>query len=123
MAALPFAKLLGVRAVSDTLALLPWLRLEAHGVSTHRIRLLATLLALASATLFLVVPRRFAWVLPVLVLAYFAASQRVVENLTTGVSRAALFQGIRSVPRDWVERRIPKGADVAAIWTGRTPST
>ena len=120
VAALPFAKLLGVRAVSDTLALLPWLRLEAHGVSTLRIRLLATLLALASATLFLVVPRRFAWVLPVLVLAYFAASQRVVENLTTGVSRAALFEGIRSVPRDWVDRRIPKGADVAAIWTGRT---
>jgi Dolichyl-phosphate-mannose-protein mannosyltransferase len=118
VAALPFAKLIGPKAVSDTLALLPLWRLEAHGVSHTRI--VATLLSLAAATLFLLVPRRFAWVLPVLVLAYFAVSQRVVENLTTGVSRAALFQGIRSVPTDWVDMRIPKGADVAAIWTGRT---
>ena len=120
VAALPFAKLLGVQAVSDTLALLPWWRLEAHGIGAHHIRWIATVVALAAAGLFILVPRRFVLVLPVLLLAYFVVAQRTVENLTTQVSRAALFQGIRSVPRDWIDRRVPKDADVAAIWTGKT---
>jgi hypothetical protein len=120
VALLPFPKLIGVQATSDTLALLPWWRLEAHGITAHEIRPIATLLAVAAATLLLVVPRRFLLVLPVLLLAYFAVSQHPVESLTTQVSRAALFQGIRSVPPDWIDRRVPKGAEVAAIWTAKT---
>ena len=72
-----------------------------------------------AATLFLVIPRRFAGVLPVLVLAYFVVSQRVVENLTTLVSRAALAQAIRSVPPDWIDSGFRRDG-VAAIWTGKT---
>jgi hypothetical protein len=118
--ALPFPKLIGVQATSDTLALLPWWRLEGHGITAQEIRLVAMLVALAAATLLLVMPRRFVLVLPVLLLAYFVVSQRPIESLTTHVSRAALDQGIRSGPVDWIDRRIPEGSDVAAIWTGRT---
>ena len=39
---------------------------------------------------------------------------------TTFASRGALFQGIRSVPPDWIDRAVGKDADVAAIWTGKT---
>jgi len=37
----------------------------------------------------------------------------------TAASRAALAQGIRTVPRDWIDRRVGRGADVAAVWTAR----
>ena len=31
----------------------------------------------------------------------------------------ALFQGIRGVPRDWIDARVPSGDEVAVLWTGR----
>ena len=30
----------------------------------------------------------------------------------------ALFQGIRGAPRDWIDRAVPPGRDVAVLWTG-----
>jgi hypothetical protein len=118
--ALPFGKLIGVQAASDTLALLPWWRLEDHGVTPHEVRLVATLGALAAAVLFLTLPQRFVLALPALVLVFFAVSQRPIEQRATFASRAALSQGIRSLPPDWIDRRVPNGAGVAAIWTGKT---
>jgi hypothetical protein len=118
--ALPFAKLIGVQATSDTLALLPWWYLQDHLITLGQVRLVATLCALAAAALFLLVPRRFALALPLLVFVYFAVSQRPIESRTTFASRGALFQGIRSVPPDWIDRRVGADADVAAIWTGKT---
>jgi hypothetical protein len=118
--ALPFAKLIGVQATSDTLALLPWWKLVEHGLALHQVRLVATLCALAAAALFLLVPRRFALALPLLVFVYFAVSLRPIESRATYASRGALFQGIRSEPPDWIDRRLGAGADVAAIWTGKT---
>ncbi len=118
--ALPFAKLIGVQATSDTLALLPWWRLQEHFITLDQVRLVATLCALAAAVLFLLVPLRFALALPLLVFVYFAVSQRPIESRTTFASRGALFQGIRSVPPDWIDRRVGADADVAAVWTGKT---
>jgi hypothetical protein len=118
--ALPFAKLIGVQATSDTLALLPWWRLQEHFITLGQVRLVATLCALAAASLFVLVPQRFALALPLLVFMYFAVSARPIESRTTFASRGALFQGIRSVPPDWIDRRVGADADVAAIWTGKT---
>jgi hypothetical protein len=120
VAVLSFANVFGVRPTGDTLALLPWWRLQAHGLTLHQVRFVLALAALAGAALFAFVPRRFALVLPLLVFVYFAVSERPIESQLTSASRAALFGGIRSVPRDWIDRRVGKGADVAAIWTGRT---
>jgi hypothetical protein len=117
---LPFARLIGVQIVSDTLALVPWWRFEDHGLNLNEIRVLATICALAAGALFVIVPRRYVVALPVFVLVYFVAAQRPIENRTTLVSRDALAQAIRSVPTDWIDQRVPNTAQVAAIWTGKT---
>ena len=85
-------------------ALLPWWKLQEHVITLHQVRPVATACALAAGVLFLVVPRRFALVLPLLVLVYFGAAQRPIESRTTLASRGALFQGIRGVRPDWIDR-------------------
>jgi hypothetical protein len=117
-ATVPYARLIGYQTTSDTLALLPWWKLQEHAIRLHQVRLVVALCAVASVALFLLVPRRYAVVLPLLVLVYFGVVQRPVESRTTFASRGALFQGIRGVPRDWIDTNA-KG-DVAAIWTGKT---
>ncbi len=119
-ALVPYASLIGVRAVSDTLALLPWWKLQEHVITLHEVRLVVALCAVGAGALFLAVPRRFALVLPLLVFVYLGAMQRPIESRTSFASRGALFQGIRGVPRDWIDRKVGRGADVAAIWTGKT---
>jgi hypothetical protein len=117
---LPFTKLIDVHATSDTLALVPWLRLQEHVITLHQVRLVATLCALGAAALFLLVPARFALVLPLLVFVYFVVSEQPIDSRAALVSRASLFAGIRSVQPDWIDRRVGSASDVAAIWTGRT---
>ena len=119
VAAIPFVRFIGLTATSDTFALLPWWKLQEHVITLHQVRPVATVCALAAAALFLFVPRRFALVLPLLVLVYFAAEQRPIESRTTLASRGALFQGIRGVQPDWIDRAVGRSADVAAIWTGK----
>jgi hypothetical protein len=117
VAALPFAKLIGPQTTSDTLALVPWWKLQEH---VHQVRLIATLCAFAASALFLLVPQRYALALPLLVLVYFAISQQPIESRAASASHAARSHGIRSVPLDWIDRSVPDGAEVAAVWTGRT---
>ena len=119
VAAIPFVRFIGLTATSDTFALLPWWKLQEHVITLHQVRTVATVCALAAGVLFLVVPRRYALVLPLLVLVYFAAEQRPIESRTTLASRGALFQGIRGVQPDWIDRAVGRNADVAAIWTGK----
>ena len=117
--AIPFVRFIGLTATSDTFALLPWWKLQEHVITLHEVRPVATLCALAVAVLFLFIPRRWALVLPLLVVVYFAAAQRPIESRTTLASRGALFQGIRSVQPDWIDHAVGRSADVAAIWTGK----
>ena len=117
--AIPFVRLIGITATSDTFALLPWWKLQEHVITLHQVRPVATACALAAGALFLFVPRRYALVLPLLVLVYFAAEQRPIESRTTLASRGALFQGIRGVRPDWIDHAVGRHADVAAIWTGK----
>ena len=117
-ATVPYARLIGYQTTSDTLALLPWWRLQEHVIGLHHVRLAIALCAIAAAALFLAVPARVALVLPLLVLVYFGLVERPIESRTTFASRGALFQGIRSVPRDWIDRHAH--GEVAAVWTGKT---
>ena len=80
-------------------------------------------LAVALAAAFLFVPRRFALVLPLLVLGLWVAAVRPIWFGKHGLERASLgylFQGIRNADRDWVDRTLPDGAQAAFLWTGRT---
>ncbi len=87
------------------------------------IRLAALGLGAALAAAFLFVPRRYALALPLLVLGLWILAIRPIWWGTHGFerfSRGALFQGIRTADRDWVDQALSSGGRAAFLWTGRT---
>jgi hypothetical protein len=119
--AIPFERFIETPALSDTLMLLPWWNVQDH-VTLEWVAELALLLAAALTAAFVLVPRRYALVLPLLVLAYYAAVFHPIWAGKHGVKQAsagALFQGIRGAPRDWIDRALPDGARADVLWTGR----
>lgn len=120
--AIPFTRFIETGVTSDTLALLPiW---SAYG-SLLFDSIDATVLAggAIAAALFLLVPRRFALVVPVATLLYLGAVSHNVWYGEHGFERAlagALFTGIQTGDRDWIDEAVPDGARVAVLWTGRT---
>ena len=119
---IPFDRFITTSAVTDTLMLLPFWSLQDR-IGMDWITPAAFALAVALAAAFLFVPRRFALVLPLLVLGLWVAAVKPIWFGKHGLertSRGYLFQGIRSVERDWVDRTLPDGARAAFLWTGRT---
>jgi hypothetical protein len=119
---LPFHRFLTTSAVTDTLMLLPFWSLQDH-VGSEWIKPVAFALAVALSAAFLFVPRRFALLLPLLVLGLWLAAFKPIwwgKHGLERTSRGYLFQGIRSTERDWVDRALPDGARAAFLWTGRT---
>lgn len=122
VALVPFDRFLTTSAITDTLMLLPFWSLEGRIGSTWT-ELAALGLALGLAAAFLLVPRRLALVLPLLVLGLWAAAFKPIwwgKHGFERASRGALFQGIREVERDWIDRILPAGAQAAFLWTGLT---
>ena len=119
--AIPFERFVGTAATSDTLMLLPWWSVQ-DTTGLEWIAELALALAAALAAAFLLVPRRYALVLPLVVLAYYVVVFKPIWAGSHGLKQAsagALFQGIRATPRDWIDKAVPDGADVKVLWTGR----
>ncbi len=119
---LPFHRFLTTSAVTDTLMLLPFWSLQDH-VGSWWIKPIAFALAVALSAAFLFVPRRFALLLPLLVLGLWVAAFKPIwwgKHGLERTSRGYLFQGIRTTERDWVDRALPDGARAAFLWTGRT---
>jgi Dolichyl-phosphate-mannose-protein mannosyltransferase len=119
--AIPFERFIETPALSDTLMLLPWWNVQDH-VTLEWVAELALLFAAALAAAFVLVPRRYALVLPLLVLAYYAAVFHPIWAGKHGIRQAsagAVFQGIRGVPRDWIDAALPEDARAAVLWTGR----
>lgn len=122
--AIPFERFIEAGVISDTLALLPiW---DAYG-SLLFDSIDATVLAggVVAATLFVLVPRRYALVLPLATLFFVGGvSYNVWKGEygfpTARVSAGALFNGIRLGQRDWIDRALPEGATAAFVWTGVT---
>jgi hypothetical protein len=122
-ALIPYRTLIGVSAQSDTLALLPWWWLQDHVIDLSQVWIAALVLAVALAGAFLLVPPRLALALPALVLLLYAVTLPAIENGRHGVRMAslgALFQGITTGTRDWVDREVGRDAEVAFIWSGRS---
>lgn len=120
---LPYERLIGVPAISDTLALIPWWRLQDHLISLGSVAYVVAACSVVAAALFLLVPRRYALVLPLLVVAYLAAVQQPVDSSVHGfrwASLGALFSGQTTGVRDWVDRKVGRDADVAVLWSGNT---
>ena len=119
--AIPFERFIETSALSDTLMLLPWWNVQDH-VTLEWVAELALLLAVALGAAFALVPRRYALVLPLVVLVYYAAVFHPIWAGKHGIRQAsagAVFQGIRGVPRDWIDAALPEDARAAVLWTGR----
>jgi hypothetical protein len=119
-AALPYTKLIGLSAVSDTPALLPLWSIAPSLGGIPNLRWVVLGAALAACGLFLVVPRRYALVLPLLVLAYFGISQKPIEGKYRQTSILDSFQGITASHVDWIDRAVGHDAEVTLIWSGNT---
>ena len=118
---LPFDdRFINTGAISDTLAFLPiW---SAYG-SLLFDSIDASVLAggALAALLCVFVPRRWALLLPAVLLLFFVGFSRNVWSGERGFKQAsagALFQGIRLGERDWIDRDVPSGAQVAVVWRG-----
>lgn len=118
---LPYHLLIGTPAKSDTLALIPWWRLQDSLFSLGSVAYVVAACAVVAGLLFVLVPRRWAALLPVLVLVYFAAAQQPIESSVHGfrwASLGALFTGQTTGQRDWIDRKVGGDADVAVLWSG-----
>jgi hypothetical protein len=118
--AIPLARFVQPSAVSDTFALLPWWWVQDRGIHFDSLRYVALGAGLAAAAAFLLVPRRYALVLPALVVAYFALTNAVVQNGRHGLaetSRGTLWAGIKRTPPDWIDQAVGHDASVAVLWT------
>ena len=120
--AIPFDRFLTTSAITDTLMLLPLWSLQDR-IGEDWIRFAAFGLGAVLAAAFLVIPRRYALALPLLVLGLWILAVRPIWWGTHGFerfSRGALFQGIRTADRDWIDRALGSGERAAFLWTGRT---
>ncbi len=119
---IPFDRFLTTSAITDTLMLLPFWSLQDR-IGADWITVAAAVLAFGLAALFVFVPRRYAFVLPLVVLGLWAVAFKPIWWGTHGFKRfseGALFQGIRAPYKDWIDRALPSGAETAFLWTGRT---
>jgi hypothetical protein len=119
-AVLPYEQLISLNAVSDTPALLPIWSLHSALFPIQQVALVVGLACIAAAALFVSVPRRYALVLPLLVLVYFAVSQKPIQGKHRTASVGALYAGITNPERDWIDRAVGSDANVIAIWSGNT---
>jgi hypothetical protein len=119
----PYPRLIGVSAISDTLALLPlWRLAELWRFPLERIWVAVLVGGAVLVVLLVFLPRRALIVLPLLLLVLYGLAAQPVDARMGAMSEGALFQGIRAQHRDWIDRAVGRDAEVAALWTGRTDS-
>ncbi|MBA2332560.1 MAG: hypothetical protein H0V94_07220, partial [Actinobacteria bacterium] len=121
-ALIPYERFLQLKVRSDTLMIVPLWNVQ-DSVTLPRLDDVVLVAGLAAGALFLLVPRRYALVLPAAVLGYFALAIHPIQAGPHGMELAAagaLYEGIQRPKRDWIDRAIPGGAEVAALWTGKT---
>lgn len=116
----PYSRFIGEPAKSDSIGLIPLWAASAHLLAGSYVATVAVIGAVL-VLLFLLVPTRLTLIIPLTVLLAYCAFSRAVWTSHEGFRVAgvgALFQGIRSVPRTWIDGAVEPGAEVVAIWTG-----
>ena len=103
---------------SDTLMLLVFWRLHERWFALDELAAVAVVAAALAAVLFLVVPRRWALVLPVLTLVFFAGVHRPISARMEYAAEAALAEGMHKQHVDWIDRAVEGRGEVAVLWTG-----
>lgn len=117
----PYTRFIGEPAKSDSLGLIPLWSVNEHLVA-GRYWVTVAVVGAVLVAIWLAVRDWYPALVPLIVLALFVVLSRPVWSGANGflvASRGALFQGIRQVDRDWVDQRVPSGAEVAVLWTGR----
>jgi hypothetical protein len=118
---IPYQRLVGVPSQSDTLMLLPlWRVHERWAVALDDLATVTVVLAVIAAIVFLVLPRRFALVLPLAVLAFYVAVARPISARMEYAALGALAEGMNQPDRDWVDRAVAGRGETVALWTGNT---
>jgi hypothetical protein len=123
--ALPYHQLIGTSAEADTLALLPLWWVQEAIVNPDTIGVVVAAAAAALALVFLTISPRYALVLPALVLAWFAFATERIERFDHGFPKAsvgALFQGMTTSRRDWIDAAVGRDASVAFVYSGKDPT-
>lgn len=123
--ALPYHQLIGTSAEADTLALLPLWWIQEALVSPNTIGIVVVVAAAALGLVFLTVSPRYALVLPALVLVWFAFATERIERFDHGFPKAsvgALFQGMTTSRRDWIDAAVGRDASVAFVYSGKDPT-
>jgi glycosyltransferase involved in cell wall biosynthesis len=123
--ALPYHQLIGTSAEADTLALLPLWWVQEAIVNPDTIGVVVAAAAAALALVFLTISPRYALVLPALVLAWFAFATERIERFDHGFPKAsvgALFQGMTTSRRDWIDAAVGRNASVAFVYSGKDPT-
>jgi len=116
----PYVRFIGEPAKSDSLGLVPLWSANEH-LLAGRYWVTVAAIGLGLVGMLLLVPARYSVAAPLVVLALLLVLSRPVWSGPNGflvASRGALFQGIRSVDRDWIDRAVPSGAEVVVLWTG-----
>jgi hypothetical protein len=119
-ATLPYGSLLTENVTSDTLALVPWLKLRETAFSPQAIRAVILLASLGAAVVFLRLPRRRGYVLPAAVLVYFALVLTAVENRFRLVSFGASVAVAELGAPDWIDRAVGPSATASVVRSGDT---
>ena len=119
----PYSGLINGNATSDTLALLPLWTLQDTITTLDQVQSVVVGGAILITLLLLLIPGRYAIVLPALVLALYAAALWPIEaNPHGGIQHAsagALYGGTSMPDRDWIDARLGRHAHVAVLFDSR----
>jgi hypothetical protein len=110
----PWPVLMDSNSVNGAFALLPLIRLVQRGLQPNSVAEVVSIAAIVGSVIYLVVPRRLAFLIPIVVVVYFLAIDRNVRNATVDASRGSIASGI-SVHRDWIDR-VAGGHDVSILY-------
>ncbi len=117
---IPYHRFVGDPVRSDSSALVLVWSAYRHLVAGS-VYLTVALVCIVLGLLVLVVPRGSGLALPLIVAAWFAVTFVPIFHGEHGFERStsgAVFQGIRGVDRDWIDKAVPRGSRVAAVWSG-----
>ena len=117
-AVIPYARLIGVPSQSDTLLMLALWRVHERWVELDEVVAVVVACSILAALAFLLVPRRFAIVLPLVVLAFFLAIARPISARMEYAAAGALAEGMHKQDREWVDKAVAGRGEVGALWTG-----
>ena len=117
-AVIPYERLIGVPSQSDTLLMLALWRVHERWVELDEVVAVVVVCSVVAALAFLVVPRRFAILLPLGVLAFFLAIARPISARMEYAAAGALAEGMHKQDREWIDRAVGGGGEVGVLWTG-----